>query len=132
MEVINFWAVLVAAAAAMVIGSIWYSPAMFAHQWMRILGKRPEEIKGASRAMTTMTLATLVMAYVLAHFANYTNAKSVSDGLELGFWVWLGFIVTTNLSPSNFEGRPWGLYYIFITNQLVTLLVMGAILAVWR
>ncbi len=82
--------------------------------------------------MTIMTLATLVMAYVLAHFANYMNAKSVSDGLQLGFWVWLGFIATSSLSPSNFENRPWGLYYIFVANQLVTLLVMGAILAVWR
>lgn len=129
---INFWAVLMAAVAAIIIGSVWYSKIMFGAYWLRILNKRPEETNGAGRAMSIMTIAAFITAYVMAHFANYANATTVIDGLALGFWVWLGFVVTTNITTSNFEGRPWSLFYIYAGNELVTFLVMGVILSLWR
>lgn len=130
---VNFWAVLLAAVANMVIGSIWYSKAMFANKWMALTGKTEEEIRssGSSMAYIGMMVGALVMAYVLAHFINYAQADTVSEGLVTGFWIWLGFVVTVKLSDVLFEGRPKGLFAINAGYFLVALPVMGAILASW-
>ncbi len=44
----NFYAVLVAALATLVVGFIWYSPALFANIWMRETGLTEEELKKGS------------------------------------------------------------------------------------
>ena len=41
---INIWAVLVSIVAMMVIGALWYSPVLFGNTWLRLIGKKPEEI----------------------------------------------------------------------------------------
>jgi hypothetical protein len=130
---VNFWAVLLAAVANMLIGSVWYSKAMFATKWMALIGKTEDEIRSssASTAYIGMTVGALVMAYVMAHFVNYAGAATVTDGAAVGFWAWLGFIVTTKASDVLFEGRPKGLFAINAGYFLVALPVMGAILAAW-
>ena len=40
---INYWAVLVAAVAYMILGAIWYSPILFGSAWMRLIGKTKEQ-----------------------------------------------------------------------------------------
>jgi hypothetical protein len=69
---------------------------------------------------------------VLAHFVKFTGAETAASGALTGFWLWLGFVVTTNLESVIFEGRPLGLYLISNGYHLVGMLGMGALLAVWR
>ena len=99
------------------------------------MGKSEAELeemkKGAPRAYALSFLGAVVMSYVLAHIADYTQVTTVAAGAQAGFWLWLGFVVTTNLASVVFEGRPTGLYLINAGYYLVTLVVMGAILAVW-
>ena len=130
---VNFWAVLLAAVANMLIGSVWYSKAMFANKWMALIGKTEDELRSGSTstAYIGMTVSALVMAYVMAHFVNYAGAATVTDGAVVGFWVWLGFIVTAKASDVLFEGRPTGLFAINAGYFLVALPIMGAILAAW-
>jgi hypothetical protein len=40
---VNLWAVLGAAVATMLIGFLWYSPALFAKPWMLAMGYDPED-----------------------------------------------------------------------------------------
>ena len=40
---VNFWGVLVASVATMVIGFLWYSPMLFAGPWMRLMGYDPDD-----------------------------------------------------------------------------------------
>ena len=40
---INLWAVLLAAVSSMIVGSIWYMPAVFGNTWMKLTGT---EMKG--------------------------------------------------------------------------------------
>jgi hypothetical protein len=58
--------------------------------------------------------------------------SSFSDGIIIGFWVWLGFVVTTVLPGYLYEGRPKILYFIFIAYQLVAICLMGGLLAIWK
>jgi succinyl-CoA synthetase beta subunit len=96
---------------------------------MKTVGKKKEDMQGAGKAMATMAFVALLTAYILAHFVDYVRAHTASEGAQLGFWVWLGFVATSTLTIYIFEDRPKLLYAIFVGYQLVSLIAMGIILA---
>ena len=137
---INYLAVLASGIASMIIGALWYGP-LFGKQWMALSGKTPADIKaakakGMAKSYALMFVGALVMAYVLAHalvFASeYLGAVGVAAGLMAGFWNWLGFIAPVTLGTVLLDGKPWKLSIRNTADYLVTLLVMGVILAMWR
>jgi uncharacterized membrane protein len=129
---INYWAVLVAAVASMVIGYVWYMPALFGKSWMKLSGVSQEMAdKGAGSAMFGAFIASLVTAYVLAMFIDYTGATTFTEGLKTGLWLWLGFIAAVNVHNIVFEQKPMGLYWINQGYQLVNFLVAATILTLW-
>ena len=133
---INYLAVLVAAVAAMAIGAFWYSPIGFGKQWMKLSEMTEKKIedekkKGMGKTYAVAFAGTLVMSFVLAYFVDYTQAMTIAEGIQAGFWLWLGFIATVQLGIVLWEGKPIKLYLINSAHYLTTLVVMGAILAVW-
>lgn len=130
---INFWAILLASLMNMIVGGLWYSLNLFGRPWMRYIGKTEEELKGgAAPGYVGMTLASVVMAYVLAHFVSFADATSLSQGAVVGLWAWIGFVATSMSGDWLFAGRPRGLYFINVGYYLAALPLMGALLAVWR
>lgn len=135
---LNGWAILVAGLISMPLGALWYSPAMFGKKFMKLTGmsadsmKTPANKKSAQRGYMISSITALIMAYILAHFVGYTNSTTAMEGLQTGFWVWLGFVITTNIGVVLWERRPFELYLINMGYSLVQLLIMGAILAAWR
>mgnify|MGYP001580390221 CR=1 FL=1 len=132
---INYLAVVAAAVASMVIGFLWYGP-LFGKQWMALMkfdAKKMKEAqkKGMGKIYALAFLTSLIMSYVLAHFVDYVEAKTIADGIVLGFWVWIGFLATTQIGSVLWEGKPVKLYLINTLHYLVALAVMSAILAVW-
>jgi hypothetical protein len=67
----------------------------------------------------------------LAHFVDYTASVTWLEGAQTGFWVWLGFQVTLIVQYVAFEGKSKNSALINAAYQLVGLMLMGAILAVW-
>ena len=134
---INYPAVVASAAAYWVLGAVWYSPLLFMRPFIALKGWTPEQV-AAVRAQShageigAALAVSLLTAYVLAHFVKFMGAENARAGMLTGFWLWLGFVVTTNASTVLFEGRPAGLYLINNGYHLVGLLGMGAVLAVWR
>jgi hypothetical protein len=134
---INYPAVFVSALAYWMLGAVWYSSLLFERPFIALKGFTPEQleaIRASSHAgeIGAALAVSLLTAYVLAHFVKFTGAETGASGALAGFWLWLGFVVTTNLSTVLFEGRPVGLYLINNGYHLVGLLGMGALLAVWR
>ena len=129
---INYVAVFIAAVLAMVSGFVWYSKAAFGKQWMRLTGVTEASAKAGNMPLLygTMFVGALVEAYVLSHFIHYAGAYSLINGIKTGVWAWLGFVITTSLANSMFEGRPIKLLYINAGYALVNLMIMGAVLAV--
>lgn len=134
--VVNFWAVLVAAVVQFIIGSLWYSPLLFVKPWMKLMKIDPEGMKPTAQEMSKIFLvsivSSLIMCYILAHFAVYAGAVNIVHGLQLGFWMWLGFIVTTHIHGVLYEKRPFALFAINMGHYLVSLLASGVILAIWK
>ena len=134
---INYAAVAVSALAYWLLGGLWYSPLLFARPFVALMRYTPEQVAaiqaaGEGRQLFVALLLSLLLAYVLAHFVRFTGAETARTGMLAGFWLWLGFVATTNLETVLFEGRPLGLYLINNGYHLVGLLGMGALLAVWR
>lgn len=130
---LNYWAILVGAVSAMVVGSIWYAKPVFGKKWQQAVGMKDEDMKqGANKAMSMMTVFALLTSYVMAHIVDYAGATNWLGGVQTGFWIWLGFILTGFLGNALFEKRNMTTVYIFLGNQAVTLVVMGAILAAWQ
>lgn len=133
---INYWAVLVAAIASMVVGFLWYGP-LFGRLWVQLSGMTDKKLKEAKKKGMGKTYAiafvsTLVMSYVLAHFVDYLEATNISGAVQLAFWLWLGFFATVQLGNILWEGKPLKLYLINVAHYLVALVVMSVILAVWQ
>jgi len=128
---INWIAVIVAALVPMALGAVWYSPALFVSPWMRAVGKTQEDLSGARRGYAVAAAGALVMAYVLARIVDYAGATTIGDGLVVGLLAWAGFVLTTMAVNGIFAGRSLSLYLIDGGYHGVSLLVMGAILAIW-
>src|SRR2546423_414868 len=104
---VNIVAILVAALVTFVLGAFWYSPALFARQWMQAQGYTPEKVeqmkkKGMTRGYAVSMLCYVVTAYVVALLAGYTNSTTLAQGLWLGFLSWLGFAATIGLPGHMF------------------------------
>jgi hypothetical protein len=78
-----------------------------------------------------LAFCALVTSLVLAHVVDWSESDSLVDGLRIGLWVWLGFVATVLAVNTYFSGRPRTLWAIDAGYQLLSLLAMGAILAVW-
>jgi hypothetical protein len=133
---VNYPAVLVAAILNMVLGALWYSAALFGKSWMELVGFKPEDVQkrmaGASRLYAVHFIGSFLMAYALARFIWYAQAHTMVAGAAIGLLAWLGFVATTHGANFLFEGRPTRLYSINTGYPLVALIIMGALLGVWR
>lgn len=133
---ISIIGVLVAAVSAMVIGTIWYSPALFGKPWMKALGTTDEDMKRKMpEAMVWLVIVSLLTAYVLAHFIvyvhSYVGGSSVMAGFETALWAWLGLAATAIFAHGVFDPRDKKVLYINAGNRLVTLVAMGLILGLF-
>jgi len=143
MEVhINYLAVVVAAVAYFILGWLWYSPLMFGKVWMELMGiKMPSEAERKKmmakmwKSMIVAFVASLLTAMCMAHMVQSGSAfykvTGLEAGLRAGFWIWLGFIVTSQINSVLWERRPFKLYLINIGHYLVGYLILGSILALW-
>jgi hypothetical protein len=52
---INLWGVIAATAFGMVVGAIWYSELLFGKQWMRLAGKKADDLQNNAGASYLLT-----------------------------------------------------------------------------
>jgi len=130
---VNFVHVLVAALVAMVLGGLWYSPMLFGKTWAILANINQETAKKeAPMAYLKMFVTALISMYVLAIFVGFAGAVTFSQGMMVGFWLWLGFVGAVTLSGVIFEKRPFRLWLITNGYQVVLLGITGGLLAAWK
>jgi len=143
MPQINIWAVLISAVAYFMLGWAWHSNLLFGKTWIKLMGYdklSPKEKKammakakfGFGFAFLTALLTAYCLAYLVITVSSFYHSSGVLAGLQAGFWTWLGFIATTQLSSVLWERKPFKLYAINVSYYLVSFLVMGSILEVWQ
>jgi len=132
---LNYIAIVAAAIVSMIIGFLWYGP-IFGKVWIRLMGFTAKDMekakkKGMAKSYIIMFIGVLVTAYILAHFVDYMEATTFLAGMEVGCWLWLGFIAPVMLGMVLWEGKPVKLYLLNVVYQLIIIELMAGILAVW-
>lgn len=133
---ISWVGIIIAAVAYMIIGMIWYSPSVFGKQWMKLIGMSQAKMNkakadGMGKTYAISFISNVIMAYFLAQIVSLTNAATFSNGLTVGFMMWLGFVATTSIGMILWEDKPLKLYVLNNGFGLVALSVMGGLLAIW-
>lgn len=125
----NWQGIVLATIAAMAIGTLWYSKLMFGTQWQKLAKLKDSDMKkGMAQGMLVMLAMAFVSAFVLQRFLVISNPEDILSAIKVAIWLWLGFVMTYTVSNMVFEKRPAKLAVINLSNQLITLCVMAAIL----
>lgn len=130
---INWWMIVVAALLRMVVGTVWYSPALFVKPWQALTGVTPASMQaGLPKAIAVDLIMSLVLSFVLFHAVVYAGATSWLAGALVGGVVWLGFVLATHLPLWAYENRPLKLVAINMGSNLISLVLMGLLFGIWH
>ncbi len=133
---VNIWAVLLATLSTMLVGSVWYTPAVFGNRWMELarVDRRNMEQNAIAPIVVTV-LVSLVTAYVLAAAVEVVHevkgGSFLVEALVTGVLLWAGFTAARIITHDAFEGRPTPLTTLNIAHELVTVIVMALIVGVF-
>lgn len=130
----NIWAVLCAIASNMIIGALWYSPLLFGNVWLRLVGKKGEEIDSsdANASMALSIIPATFSALFLFLILSFAGAASVLDAVIVGSIASLGFAGMSALNLVFFEERSMKLTTLNVGYTFVSYLVAAIILTLWR
>jgi Protein of unknown function (DUF1761) len=133
---IRWLPVLVSAAAVFGLGTVWYSPLLFARAWVQAHGYTDEQLAamraGAVRAYAVTFLCYVVMGAAMSILLQRVGVVSALTGIKLGALLGLGIAAPIGLTSNMFSGQRLAAWAIDAAYQVVYLMLMGAILAVWR
>src|SRR4029078_168325 len=86
----------VATVVHFLVGGLWYG-LLFSNKFVELIAWSPEKLKemenhSPAKELTIAFISALVLVYILAHFVQYTKARTALDGIQTAFWLWLRFI----------------------------------------
>lgn len=132
---INYFAVLVSVIIPMVLGALWYSPMLFAKQWMKASGFSPEKMKdknAVTRGYIITIAGSILFAMAMAITAQRMGLDGAAAGIFLGLLGLVGFVAPAFASAFAFEQRPMSLYFIYVGYQLVNFVLVGLVIVLWK
>jgi hypothetical protein len=92
---INWLAVLLAGLASIVIGSVWYAPAVFGKMWAKLAKVDEKKLKKSGvRPFVVAVLLSLLAAFVIAFFSART-------------WHWAYVLVVLELADAFYADMTW-------------------------
>ncbi len=131
---INYVGVLLAAIASMIVGWIWFGP-LFGKSWKQLSGSSGRQAdkmkKGEGKGMAIEFVLSLLMGYVLAYIVKASMAANAFEGLQVGAWIWLGFLLPLTVGGALWESKPVKLVMIKAGFRLVQAMAMGAVIGWW-
>ncbi len=128
---INWIAVLVATVLQMAAGALWYGA--FGAAWMQAAGITLETVESGGNAIYGVAaLGALAKSVFLAVLLARTDSRTAGAGLAWGAGVWLGVGLPVVAIHYAFQVRPPMLGAIDAGFDLVTLLIAGVLLSLWR
>jgi len=134
---VNFIAVAVATVAAMALGAAWYG--LLARLWMAANGFSEADLSGpdgrprggGAIPYLVAGVSKAVMAFCLARLLALVDAVSVSNGIALALFLWIGFVATTLSVNHRFQMKPWTLTLIDGGYWLAVLIAQGIVIGLF-
>jgi hypothetical protein len=129
----NYWAIGVAAVAALVVSSVWYIALGDVYlELLQGIDSPAAQADPAVAAVVGQVVRNLVVASVLAYLLRRLQVVTWAGALGVGLVVWLGFQAMAVLGSVLHEQYPLGLYALHVGDALVTTLAMAFILGAWQ
>ena len=130
---INWLAVGACVVLGQVISTLWFT-AIFGEPWAREYGAadrkaHTSEVPGYTYGV--QAACTIVMAISLAVLHRWLDISSIGDGVVLGLFASIGFIVV-NVLPGQAFLRRWRVALLCFGCQSVMSIAMSIVLAAWR
>jgi hypothetical protein len=129
---INYLAVLISALAFFVLGSLWYSPVLFANAWMKELSFTRESMAGGNMFKTfgLSFLLMLIMAFNLAAFIG--NGQGFQFGMTAGALTGIGWVALAIGINYLYERKSFRIWLINAGYMAIGFTIMGAIIGAWQ
>jgi Protein of unknown function (DUF1761) len=125
----NYLAVVVAAVAAFVASAVWYT--LFANAMVILSNTSSAESGTSIWTMLFVIAQSLVVAFMVAYFVSHLGITTFAGAAGIGALVWI-FPAAILLGSVVHEGVPLALAAIHAGDWLVKLLLIAAIVGVWR
>ena len=92
---LNYLAIIVTTIVSMVIGTLWYSPILFAKPWMQAIGKTEKDLKSGNMGMLygAVFVIQLIFAYMIAYSVAILHLTTVADAVSFAIFAWFGFLL---------------------------------------
>jgi len=129
---INYWAVVVAALAAFLMSSLYYSPLLLGNVWRAV---NPGPTAGTTPSLGKVVgelLRTLVITYVLARLIALLRGSDWKGAGRLALWLWFGFSAMMWVGAIMWERTPWQIAAIHSGDWLLKTLLIAVIVGLWR
>ncbi len=123
---VDFLTVIVGAIVYVILGAIWYSPALFGKVWRKLkhVDKKPKLFP----ALIGEFIVALIISFFLSLLMGFLGATSTIDGIYVGLGVWLGFVATTHFGAVLWSKMSFKLYLIYVGFWFFGFGILGAIL----
>jgi Protein of unknown function (DUF1761) len=122
----------VSAIAAFVMSSVWYT--VFGKARMKLLAHDPRATADMRRVPAWKKAAEfgreLIIAYVVARFVVLLMVVDWKAAVQLGVWLWFGFVFMILVGAVVWDNVPWKLTAIHAGDWLVKLPLMAVILSI--
>jgi hypothetical protein len=133
---INYLAVLVAVIVSMVIGTVYYHPAVFGRSWMKLVGHTDETVQGGSLlTYPVVAVSSFLTAWVLAGITyiahDFYKGNFLLSALVSGWILWLSFTVARMLVHDLFDTRSLKITALSALNEFITVTAMALIIGLW-
>lgn len=130
---LNWLAVLASVIAGQMVSTIWFV-ALFGEPWAQEYGassrqQHAKELPGYTYGIGLLCTITLVLS--IATLQQALAIETATGALGLGLFVALGFCVASGLPGQAFLKR-WRAFFIAYGSQIVMILVISLILAIWK
>jgi hypothetical protein len=130
---INHMAVWLLVLGFQVLSTLWFSPLLFADQWMTFLGKEFKDFGGESiSGIIFSVIGAVSYCYFLAWLFLKLKIEKGIQGLLIGFLLAGICFVLPTFTQDSFSLRPFGLSMINCFIILINFSLAGFTLASWK
>lgn len=124
--------IIIVATVNMGVGMFWYSPKVFGHRWMKLVGlTKHDKPPNMGLVYGLAFISSIILAFVLEIFISNFNNTNWVTGMAVGLWAGVGFVATTHFADHLFtSNRKNELFLINVGYHLVSLALMGLLLGI--
>ncbi|WP_342372961.1 DUF1761 domain-containing protein [Propioniciclava soli] len=128
---INYWAVLAAVIASMVVGFVFYHPKVMGNRWMAAVGHTDASVSAGPKPWVypSIMVASFVTAWVLAGAAwlaqEFYGGSFLVNALVTALILWVGLTASRFFVHDVFEPRGLRVTPYTLLNEFVTIMAMA-------